>query len=462
METSREDHPTVRLFFISSAVWFVIGTSLGFIDATHMMAPDLLGDIPWIVFSRTRPMHTNVVIYGFVGSGLIGAAFYYVPVLLNTYLYSQRLGMVSGWIYNAGIIFGTVTLSLGYSQGREYAEWIWPADIAVLFAWVIAIFNLLMTTARRKEKILYVAIWYVLAGMLYQWLIYFFGNAVWHPRTGAITGLPDAILAWFYGHGIVGLFLTPLAIAASYFIVPLVARTPLYSHKMSLLGFWSILPIYTHIGSHHLLQTPVPDWLKIISVTGSIAMFIPVVTVLLNLWLTMRGRLGLFHYDLGAKFVMAGLVWYMLTCIQGPLQALPIVQRITHLTNWTIGHSHIAVLGFSGFISLGAMYFILPRITGRPVYNRRFMDIQYWLVLFGLVGFFFVLTAAGLIQGNSWRNGELEYKVLPQIHIYMVLRLFSGVLIVAGAVLGLYNVYRTLYRPGRQTEEAPVPEGVRT
>lgn len=449
-----EPYGTTKLFFLSSAVWFVVGTSLGLIDATHLTAPELLGNIPWLVFGRIRPMHTNAVIFGFVGSGLLGAALYLVPALLRTPLYSEWLGKVSLWVWNLSIVAGSVTLSLGYSQGREYAEWIWPVDIGILLAFALMFGNLLATAARREEKILYVSIWYVFGALVFTFCIYFFGNAVWNPGTGAIVGMPDAILAWFYGHGVVGLFLTPLAIAIAYYVVPIACRSPLYSHSLSLVGFWTLLMIYTHIGTHHLLQTPVPTWLKVLAVSGSIAMLIPVMTVLINLWLTMRGRLGYLHADIGGKFVMAGLVWYILTCVQGPIQALPTVQRVTHLNNWVIAHSHLGVLGFSGTIALGGTFFILPRLTGRPLYSERLADVQYWLVLLGMVGFFTVLTAAGLIQGNGWLNGETVYRLLPEIHVYMVLRTALGMLLWVGAIIGLYNVAMSItsVRSARRVE----------
>jgi cytochrome c oxidase cbb3-type subunit I len=449
-----EPYGTTKMFCLSSAVWFVIGTSFGLIGATHMAAPELLGNIPWIVFGRVRPMHTNVVIFGFVGSGLLGAAHYLVPSLLRTSLYSERLGKLSLWLWNMAIISGTVTLSLGYTQSREYAEWIWPVDMGILLAFALMFLNLMLTANYREEKILYVSVWYVLGSLVFTFFIYFFGNAVWNPGTGAIVGIPDAILAWFYGHGVVGLFLTPLAIAVAYYVIPIVTRSPLYSHTLSLVGFWTILMIYTHIGTHHLLQTPVPTWLKVLAVSGSIGMFIPVMTVLINLWLTMRGRLGYVHADIGGKFVMAGLVWYVLTCIQGPLQALPTVQKVTHLNNWVIAHSHLGVLGFSGTIALGGVYFVLPRVMGKPIHNTRLADVQYWLVLLGMSGFFTVLTAAGLIQGNGWLNGETVYRILPEIHVYMVLRASIGVLLWSGAVIGLYNIIMSIYgnRAVRVTE----------
>jgi cytochrome c oxidase cbb3-type subunit 1/cytochrome c oxidase cbb3-type subunit I/II len=263
--------------------------------------------------------------------------------------------------------------------------------------------------------------------------------------TGAITGIPDGVLAWFYGHGIVGLFLTPLAVGLAYYIVPIASGGPLFSHTLSLLGFWSILIFYPHIGAHHLLQTPTPTWLKVISVTGSIGMLLPVLTALTNLYLTVHGKLASIHANIGAKWVFAGLVWYLIVCLQGPFQSLPIVQRITHLTNWVIAHSHIAVLGFSGFIAIGGMYFIIPRITGRPLYSEKLADIQYWLILIGLSGFFFVLTMAGLIQGNGWLNGEGVYVILPELHPYFIFRLIFGMLIVVGAFTGLYNIWMSLY-----------------
>jgi cytochrome c oxidase cbb3-type subunit 1/cytochrome c oxidase cbb3-type subunit I/II len=437
---------TVKAFFLSSAAWFVVGTTLGFIDATHLAAPELLANIFWLSFGRVRPMHTNMVIFGFVGSGLIGAAHYMVPALVRHPLYSERLGKLSLGIWNLSIAAGTVTLALGYSQGREYAEWIWPVDIGILLAFAIIFLNLLLTVKHREEPVLYVSNWYVFGALIFTFLIYFFGNAVWHPSTGAIYGMPDAILAWFYGHGVVGLFLTPLAVGLCYYIVPVATRSPLYSHTLSLVGFWTILMIYTHIGTHHLLQTPVPTWLKVISITGSIFMLVPVMTVLFNLWLTMRGRLGYLHSDIGGKFVFAGLVWYTLTCLQGPFQALPTVQRVTHLNNWVIAHAHMGVLGFSGTIALGGIYFILPRVTGKPLYSSRLADVQYWLLLASMTGFFIVLTAAGLIQGNGWLNGEVVYRILPEIHPYMVWRASIGLLLWSGALIGFYNIFRSIYR----------------
>jgi cytochrome c oxidase cbb3-type subunit 1 len=444
--SNRLDYSTVRGFFLSSASWMVLGTSYGFTAALELVAPDLLGNISWLVFGRIRQVHTNLVMFGFVGSALLGGAHYLVPTLLRTSLYSERMGKVCMWLWNLALVAGVITLSMGYTQNREYAELIWPIDLGVLLVLALIFYNLFQTLRQRQENLLYVSVWYVIGAVIFTFFSYFFGNAVWNPDTGSITGMPDAILAWFYGHNILGFFFTPLSVALAYYIIPIVSRAPLYSHTLSLIGFWSILMMYSHIGTHHLLQAPAPTWLKVVAITGSMGMLVPVMTVLINLWLTMKGRLGNIHSDIGGKFVFAGSVWYLLTCLQGPLQSLPYVQQLTHFTNWVIAHAHMGVFGFAGMTALGGIYFILPRVTGNPLYSTKLADLQYWLVLIGVTGFFAVLTIAGLIQGNGWLNGETVYRVLPQIYLYMVVRASLGILIIGGAVIGFFNIFMTLRR----------------
>lgn len=441
-----ESHSTVKAFFLSSASWMVLGTSYGFIGALELVAPDLLGNISWLVFGRVRQVHTNLVMFGFVGSALLGGAHYLVPTLLRTTLYSERMGKACVWLWNLALAAGVITLSMGHTQNREYAELIWPIDLGVLLVLALIFSNLFQTLRQRQENLLYVSVWYVIGAVIFTFFSYFFGNAVWNPDTGSITGMPDAVLAWFYGHNILGFFFTPLSVALAYYIIPIVSRAPLYSHTLSLIGFWSILMMYSHIGTHHLLQAPAPTWLKVVAITGSVGMLVPVMTVLINLWLTMRGRLGNIHSDIGGKFVFAGSVWYLLTCLQGPLQSLPYVQQLTHFTNWVIAHAHMGVFGFAGMTALGGMYFILPRITGKPLYSAKLADLQYWLVLIGITGFFSILTIAGLIQGNGWLNGETVYRIVPQIYLYMVVRASLGILVMGGAVIGLYNIFMTLRR----------------
>jgi cbb3-type cytochrome c oxidase subunit I len=447
--TFPELHRTARGFCLTSAFWMAIATLFGLATAIEFIAPELLGNISWLSFGRIRPIHTNLVIFGFVTSGLLATAFYALPRLLRTELYSEKLGTIAVLLWNLILVSIVISLAMGYTQGREYAEAIWEIDVLVAIAFALIFFNLIMTVRQREEPLLYVSVWYICAAIILTALVYCIGNVIWVPGPGALTGIPDAIILWFYGHNILGLLLTPLAVGVAYYVIPSACRSPLYSHTLSLVGFWSLLVVYSHIGTHHLLQVPVPTWLKVISIVDSIGMIIPVLVVLINLWYTVKGKLGEIHADIGAKFVFTGTIIYLFTCLQGPMQSLPQVQRVTHFSNWVVAHAHMGVLGFSGMIALGGIYYILPKITGKPLYSKLLADFQYWLVFLGLSGFMITLTMAGLIQGNGWLNGETIYRILPQIHIYNVVRAGMGLMIVTGALMGLYNIGRSiLFNPG--------------
>jgi len=454
---TRKTNSAAVAFMIAGSAWLLVGTLYGLIAAIHLAAPEFFNNIFFLVFGRTRPMHVNTVLFGFVCSTLLGCALYIVPALLRTPLWSERLGWFSFCFWTLAVLCGPVAFAYGISQGREYAEYPWPLKMCIVLALVGLVVNLVMTVANRRENTLYVSVWYVLGAVLWTACVYPIGNVMWHPATGAVPGLMDSIILWFYGHNIVGLLLTPLALGVAYYVIPRVTKTPLYSHTLSLLGFWILIALYAHIGGHHILQAPIPNWLKAISTVDSMAMILPVAIVLVNLWMTARGREGLLWSDSAGRFVIAGTIWYLIVCTQGPLQSLPSVQKITHFTNWVIGHSHIAVLGFAGFLALGGMWHVLPLAAGRRLYSSRLVHLQFALILFGLVGFFAVLTTAGLIQGSAWYQGEGVYKTLPQIAIFMVLRALLGLFIIAGAVIGLCNAVLTVKRG--EPFAASMPEG---
>ena len=443
-QTGYQNH-TAKAFSLTSMCWFAIATTFGLIGAGYLMAPDFLANIEYIHFGRIRPMHINAVLFGFVTPGLLAVVFYAVPRLLRTELYSQTLGVINAIFWNLTVFAGMVGISLGHTQGREYAELPWIVDIMVVISFSMVAVNLLMTIRQRKETLLYVTVWYATAAVILTSITYCLGNVIWKPDTGALTGVSDAILLWFYGHNVFGLLLTPLGVGVAYYVLPIATRSPLYSHTLSLWGFWSLIIVYTHIGTHHLLQVPVPTWLKTISIVDSVAMVVPVMIVLINIWYTVKGKLGEIHADIGAKFVFAGTIYYFFVNIQGSMMALPHVQRITHYNNWVVAHAHIGVLGFAGVTALGGIYFILPRITGRPLYSKLLADLQYWLVLIGITGFLIVLTIAGLIQGNAWYIGETLYRTLPMLQPYYIARASLGLIIVIGAYIGVYNVVRSLY-----------------
>jgi cbb3-type cytochrome c oxidase subunit I len=431
-------------FLVSGAAFMVLGATFGLVAGTELIAPDLIHGIREFAFGRMRPMHTNMVMFGFVVTLLLGFAHYVVPRLSKTPLHSEKIGVLSVAVWDLSIVVGEIALALGYTQSKEYAEWFFPTDVGIMIAFGLMIYNLTRTVMARREPLIYVTTWYYLGGLTLSAATYFIGNCMWTGWPGAVYGMEDAVIHWFYGHNVLGLLMTPLAVGAAYYVIPRAARAPLYSHTLSLIGFWSILVMYTHIGTHHLLQTPAPTWLKMVAIVDSIGMLIPVMTVLVNLWMTSLGRLSLISQDIGARFVWAGTILYFMVCVQGPMQALPVVQRITHYTYWVPAHAHLAVLGFVGMIAWGAFYFILPEMTGRPIYSRSLAVMQYWLHLVGVSGKMVVLTAAGLIQGHAWFHGETVYKILPAIWVYNVVRVMMGMLVLTSGLIGLYNMIRSL------------------
>ncbi len=443
---ARIDTLATRIFFLTAAGWMFVATLIGLIMAIELAAPEFLGNIPQLLFPRLRPAHVNLVVFGLVLPGLLGAALHVIPSICRTRLYAPRLAAAAAVLWNVLNVAILGTLIHGMNQGREYAELIWSLDLAVVVLYVMLGVSVFGTIATRKERLLYVSAWYIGGGFCWTAIVWVVGNAMWNPDTGSLSGMSDAILNWFHGHNVLGLVITPLAVGTAYYIIPHATRKPIYSHTLSLVGFWMLLFVYTHTGTHHLLQAPVPQWLKVLSIVDSVALLIPVFAFLTNVWLPLKDRFQRIHDNVGAKMVFVGTIWYFITCVQGPLHSLPAVQRLTHFTNWVVGHAHIALVGFAGFIAMGAVYYLLPRVTGRKLWSKRLAETQYWLVLIGLLGFFLILTSAGLIQGQAWLNGEVIYRLLPEMALYMVTRAMFGVLIVTGALLFAINVVMTMLR----------------
>jgi cytochrome c oxidase cbb3-type subunit 1 len=451
----REPGSASRRFFLSATVWLFIGVLAAVVAAIEMVAPDLIPASARLTFGRLRPTHINIVIFGFLLSAYFGGFLYVVPRVCRTELFSERLANFAVWFWNGVVLGITYALPHGFTQGREYAELPWIIDVAVLVAVAVLIVLVFGTVARRKEPLLYVSVWYIAGGLVWTFFVYAVGNVVWDPASGSWTGMHDQILLWFYGHNVVGLVITPQAVALAYYILPRSTGRPLYSHTLSLVGFWALIVMYTHTGTHHLLQAPVPEWLKVISIINSIALLIPVFAFLTNVWLTVRGSLDRVFENPGSKFVFTGTVWYFLTCLQGPFHSLPTIQKVTHFTQWVVAHAHMALLGFAGSIAIGTIYFILPTLVGRRLHSTRLADYHFWLTLVGGIGIFISLTIAGLLQGQAWANGEAVYRILGELRVYFVVRGISGVLILLGALLFIYNVLMTLMvqEPAKVTEQ---------
>lgn len=445
-----------RNFLYSAIAWLTIADFVGLIAATEMISPDFLAGIPWFVFGRLRQMHVNGVLFLWLSMAQIGVFFYIVPRLCGVKLWSETLGNVAMILWNVMGIAAYLTLANGLTQAREYAELIWPLDVMVMVALLMAGYNIFKTILARKEKKLFVALWYIMGTMIWMPMIYFVGNVMWQPLlpsgetnlagfpSGGLTGIADVTWGWFYGHSILGYWFTTSGVATVYYLVPVITRSPLYSHLLSLIGFWSIAFTYALVGQHHILATPTPGWLKTLAVVGSMGLLIPVITFLTNIWLTMRGNWGKIYESLPLKFVMVGTVFYFITCIQGPLQSVQGFNRLIHFTNWIVGHAHLALLGTFSFIAMGAIYYIIPVTLKRRIYSPGLAEVQFWLVTAGFLLMMLSLQIGGLVQGAMWLNGDTVYKVLPELKPYLVVRAISGALIVISGIIQAWNIYKTV------------------
>jgi cbb3-type cytochrome c oxidase subunit I len=340
---------------------------------------------------------------------------------------------------------------MGRTQGREYAEFIWPLDVWLVLLWISNTVNVLMTVAARRVRPLYVTTWWALASPLWLGADYVIGNVMWRPGavwgdgvSGALpTSMADGMLNWWYAHNLFGLWLTPMLLAGLYYLVPRVTNTPLYSHTLSLISFWGMAFFYTGVGHHHLLQTPTPGWLKTIAIVSSISLLIPVFAFTVNILMTMRGNWEKFFTNLPLRFGVTGFVFYFLVNVQGSFEAIQSFNRLTHFTYFVVAHAHLALLGAFTFLGMGMIEYIVPQVLKKPLYSSRLAEWQYWLIVVGFLGFFWSLTIAGFVQGQAWLRGIPEINVVPMLRPYFMARAVSGALIVISGIIQAYNIYKT-------------------
>lgn len=440
------------VWLYSSIVWLTVVDLFGLILALELISPNLFGGIPWLLFSRIRPLHVNGVIFAWLSMMYWGSLFYMVPRLcgLRT-IWSERLAIWTGWGWNLWFVLGIVTILMGRTQGREYAEFIWPLDVFLVLLWTSNVVNIIMTVAIRRVKPLYVTTWWALGSPLWLGADYIIGNVMWKPGaiwgngiSGALdTSMADGILNWWYAHNLFGLWLTPMLLAGLYYLVPRITKTPLYSHTLSLISFWGMAFFYTGVGHHHLLQTPTPGWLKTIAILSSMSLLIPVFAFTVNIVMTMRGNWERFFTNLPLRFGLTGFVFYFLVNIQGSLEAIQSFNRLTHFTNFVVAHAHLALLGAFTFLGMGMIDYIVPQVLKKPLYSARLGEWQYWLITIGFLGFFWALTIAGFIQGQSWLRGIPEVNVIPLLRPYFMARAIFGAMIVLSGIVQAYNIYRT-------------------
>ena len=456
-----EGNQAVKHWFLLAVHWFAIFTTFGLLLAIKFFLPTFLGEAQWLTFGALRPAHVNGVLFGFVSSGLLGAMFYIVPRLCAAPIFKPRLAKIIPFLWNGAVLAGIIWILLGGSQGREYAELPWVIDVLVLLTLVLMAVVVIGTIARRKEKKLYVSLWYYAGTMLWFPIVYCIGNVMWHPATGALNGIQDAMFNWYYGHNVLGLWFTTLGIPAIYYVVPHIIKRPLYSHLLSLISFFSIAFFYTGVGAHHLLQAPIPEWVKTIAVLMTVLMLVPVLSFATNIVLTLRGSGYKVLKSPILMFLLFGFTCYIFASLQGSFQGVRLANQYLHFSQWTVGHSHLALLGGFGFIAAGLALWMVPHTMKSRIYSLSLLRTSFWIGSVGFTLFFLAMTIAGLIANADWWSHINVVESLPALRIPYIVRAVSGGLVVVAAYMVAINVIMS-FRHGREplpVEHDRRPEG---
>ncbi|MCA9806316.1 MAG: cbb3-type cytochrome c oxidase subunit I [Cyanobacteria bacterium HKST-UBA06] len=451
-----------RNFFISALFWLLIGTTVGLIASLQFTAPDALSGVAQLSFGRIRPVHINTILVGWLSMGYVSCYFYLLPVLAKRNgLWSEWLGNLTCAAWNATLLLGVLAIANGNTEGREYAELaltlnvfgyeLQLADWLVLVALLLLAFNCFMTVATGQEKKWYVSLWYMMGSLFWFPFVWIIGNRAFVQ----LDGLNDAIAGWFYGHNILGMWFTTGGVGIMYYLVPRFSGNPLYSHTLSMIGFWTIAMFYAPTGTHHILQSPVPEWLKAVAVIASVFLLVPVLTVLVNFFMTMKGKWGTVSDHIALRFAVAGGFGYLFTCMQGPFQATRFINWYLHFSQWVVGHAHMALLATFSFFVFACSYYMIPRILKRKMFSRELAIWHFWLSLLGWIIMMITLTIAGLVQAAGWHFAVPFDQWVIELVPYWLLRSFSGVLIVGGQILYAYNMYKTIFN-GDECE--PLPE----
>ena len=432
-----------KLWFYFSLLWFPIFTVFGMIMAIKFFVPTFLVDSAWLTFGRIRPAHVNGLLFGFLSSALIGIMYYVVPRLCSTSLYRPKIGKLAAALWNVGVIAGVLLVLMGETQAREYAEMPWFIDIAIMVTLILIGINVLGTVLKRKERKLYVSLWFYVGIMLWFPIVYFIGNVMWHPPTGALFGLTDSIVNWFYGHNVLGLWFTPFGFGLWYYFIPKLTKRALYSVALSFISFFALAFFYTGVGGHHILQAPIPEWLKTIAVSTSALMMFSVLTFGVNIGMTIRGAWHNMFSNVPLRFILLGFINYIFVSIQGTFQAFRDMNLYLHFSQWPVMHSHLALYAAFAISIMGVMFWVVPRITGKKLYSKKLMDVTWWVTLMGFIVFMAGMMLAGLVANAGWYAHMTIAQVLPELEPYFILRAIGGGIVVVSAFLFAINIIMT-------------------
>jgi len=471
------DYSVAKLFTYTTILFGFLGMLVGTIIAAQMAFPELnylLGE--YGTFSRLRPIHTNTVVFGFTVSGIFATWYYVGQRVLKVSMaesgFLMAIGKIHFWLYFVGALIATVSLLLGYSQAHEYAQYTWPIDIVIVIIWIlwgISVFGLI---GIRREKALYISLWYYIACFLGISMLYLFNNmavptylftdglgSVMHS-VSMYSGTNDALVQWWYGHNAVAFGFTVPIVAMIYYFLPKESGQAIYSYKLSLLSFWGLMFVYLWAGSHHLLWSTVPDWMQTMGSVFSVVLILPSWGSAINMLLTMKGEWNQLTENPLIKFMVLASTFYMLSTLEGPIQAIKSVNAIAHFTDWIPGHVHDGVLGWVVFMIMSALFHMAPRMFKREIYSKKLVEVQFWIQTLAVVLYFTSMWIAGITQGMMWRAvdeyGNLMYSFIDTVtvlHPYYTIRALAGVLYLAGFLIFAYNMYKSMTSSKEITEE---------
>ena len=467
VELFRYDNRIVRAFAIATIVWGIVGMTAGLLCAIQLFFPAANLDFQFVTFGRLRPVHTNAVIFAFVGNGMFMGIYYSLQRLCKARMFSDKLSWLNFWGWNAIIVAAAITLPLGFTTSKEYAELEWPIKIAIAIVWVAFTVNLLGTLVKRREKHIYVAIWFYIATALTVAVLHIVNGlevpvSMWKGYS-IYAGVQDALVQWWYGHNAVAFFLTTPYLGLMYYYLPKAANRPVFSYRLSIIHFWALIFIYIWAGPHHLLYTALPDWAQSLGMVFSIMLIAPSWGGMLNGLLTLRGAWDKVRQDPVLKFMVGAVTAYGMATLEGPALAIKSVNSLSHYTDWTIAHVHTGALGWNGLLTFSVLYWLLPRLYNTKLWSVKLANYHFWIALLGMMFYVVPMYIAGITEGMMWKQftkeGFLQYpnflETVQQILPFYRLRAIGGTLYIIGVWLMAYNLWKTA-RAGQFVPEEEV------
>ncbi|CAN4272430.1 CcoN Cbb3-type cytochrome oxidase, subunit 1 [Methylophilaceae bacterium] len=445
----------IRQFSIMAVVWGVVGMLMGVIIAAQLVWPELNLGLPWTSFGRLRPLHTNAVIFAFGGCTLFATSYFVVQRTCQTKLFMPKLATFTFWAWQLVIVSAAISLPLGYTQGKEYAELEWPIDLLIAVTWICYAIVFFGTIGTRKVKHIYVANWFFGAFIITVALLHIVNSAAipagFMKSYSAYAGVQDAMVQWWYGHNAVGFFLTAGFLGIMYYFVPKQAGRPVYSYSLSIVHFWALIFTYMWAGPHHLHYTALPDWTQSLGMAFSLVLLAPSWGGMINGIMTMSGAWHKLRTDPILRFLIVSLSFYGMSTFEGPMMAIKTVNSLSHYTDWTVGHVHSGALGWVGLVSMGAIYYMIPRLFGqKQMYSIKAIELHFWLATIGIVLYIAALWISGVMEGLMWRainaDGTLTYTFVESVKAktpYYITRMVGGLLYLSGMTIMLWNVIKT-------------------